>query len=165
IKKFFSNARSNPENQARTLHSLNLILDYFIKNGLMKKRPFSIGVAEAIAYKGPFLAMRDLSGSTMVRSDKLPTVFREEVHRAMLDFGRLISLSENRMQTVFANAGLLYPTPDFIPSNIICHVKNGRFDRAWIIDQFHDPKAVDPRLRRESVSRIWSKWSMGQKRK
>src|SRR3989338_8892718 len=71
VKKFKKGARSNPQNQARTLYSLNLMMKYLSSTGRLPKADFEIRIPEAITIKGPFLVMRDLSGERLVVADKL----------------------------------------------------------------------------------------------
>ena len=152
IKKFHRHSMSGAENQARTLHSLNLIVRYFKQQNMMPKTAFEVRVAEVITFKGPFLVMRDLSGKNMVTADKLDSNLKLEVVSFLRQLSARINGASSRMVKHFEKADLVYPNTDFDLSNIICKMKNGKIEEAWIIDQFS--KFQDSRFRRKSPGRI-----------
>jgi len=163
IKKFHKHSRSNPRNQAEALHSLNLMLNYFKHNNMIRA-PFEPTVSEPLAFKGPFLVMRHLAGPNEVRADKLPPELQKQVFDFANKFSKAIYFAEKSLINRFEAAGLHYPSPDFVPSNFVATVKGGRIVRLWIIDQFKEPvRSKEPRYRRHSHSRISDKWKLGNK--
>lgn len=149
IKKFNKGAKSNPENQARTLHSLHLMVDYLVKTGQLPQSPFEIRIPEVIAYKGPFLVMRHLGEEHNIRADSenLPRALKEQIFQAVIGLGIKITQSQRKLIRQFKDAGLQYPSPDFLPSNVIAAVKNNKITRIWIFDQFSGPSGTTERRR------------------
>ena len=150
IKKFNKHPRSGAEEQARTLHSLHMIAEFWLErgqwptvllNGSKKSRKLPlVRVPEALTYKFPFLVMRSITGNSYVRADHLPVDQRQEVYRAVNRVGRLIAVQEERLMRRFKQAGMRYPAPDFIPTNVIVSVNaEGEIKEIWIIDQFSVP--------------------------
>jgi hypothetical protein len=90
-----------------------------------------------IAFKYPFMVMRDLSGSSYTGVSDLPVDLRAEVYREVRKLGNLLVKSEQRWVDHFKKRGkLAYPNPDFNPTNVIVQVRSDRMIWAiWIIDQ------------------------------
>lgn len=138
IKKFNKWAISDPEDQARTMYSLHRLLKFWIERGEVAMQ---IGVPEVITFKWPYLVLRSLTGKRYVREDRLPGDQQRLVRSELIRLNRRITASEQRLINRFKAAGYQYPSPDFIPSNIITEVDNaGGVEKIWIIDQFSVPK-------------------------
>jgi hypothetical protein len=143
IKKFHKHARSSPEDQARTMHSLRLISHFWLNQGEWPtvtyknhKMPL-VRIPEALTFKHPFLVMRSITGDNYVRADHLPVETKTEVYKVMKHIGKLIAEQRQLLVRHFKRSGMKYPTPDFIPSNIITKLDGkGRLGEIWIIDQF-----------------------------
>lgn len=150
IKKFNKGARSSPENQAKTLHSLHVIYKWLIESrGFPKPKNFELLIPEVITYKGPFSVMRYIEGA--VTLEKVPKEFRNEIWNYVLNFGKSIYHAKNKVISHFENAGLVYPSPDFNPSNILVKLRPVN-NVVYIIDQFSEKvRAKEPRFRHGSM--------------
>lgn len=166
IKKFKKGARSSPENQAKTLHSLHIIYNWLMANKMLpESKNFELRVAEVIAYKGTFLAMRYIKDPLSL--GQLPSDLRKEAWGLVTNFGRSISNAENRLIRHYERAGLVYPSPDFVPPNILIRLRGraGERGQTYIFDQFSEPvRAKERRFRKESIRRMVENRPITEKR-
>ncbi|MBI2530117.1 MAG: hypothetical protein HYW05_03160 [Candidatus Diapherotrites archaeon] len=159
IKKFKKGARSSPENQAKTLHSLHKIYNWLTANKMLpESKNFELRVAEVIAYKGPFLAMRYIKDPLSL--GQLPSDLKHEAWGLVVGFGKSIYNAQGRLIRHYESAGLAYPSPDFVSPNILIKLRDrpGEKGQTYVIDQFSETtRAKKSRFRRGSMKRIYEK--------
>ncbi len=165
IKRFKKHARSSPQNQARVLYSLRHFIGYLEKDLEWKPKtttPMTVRVSCPLAIKANYAILRPfLRSQGYLALEELSPEIISDVHEIVMDLSHKILHAEKRLIRFFDDAGLVYPTPDFIPENFFLRFdKNDpRQGHLIIVDQFSQPvNAKDPHFRHRQERWIKRKW-------
>lgn len=140
IKRFYNHSRTDQIKQARAMHSLHLLMDYWFENGLLPGREDKpnkplIKVPEFLTYKYPFGVMRSLNSPDIVRVDGLEERLRRIVYNKIFNLGHLVYTQGEKIISRYKSAGLEYPNPDFNAYNVFAEMRSSRLHAIWVIDQ------------------------------
>jgi hypothetical protein len=146
IKKFNKDARSDPFKQARSMHSLELLSQFWFAAGALPsvdgepKVPL-IKVPQVITYKYPFCVMKSLhvnrpDGDPLyLKVTQAEREIRHRVYKNILRFGHLL-YKEHKLIERFKSAGIEYPNLDLNPANIFVQMgPTKNMTGIWVLDQ------------------------------
>jgi hypothetical protein len=156
IKKF-KPGHTKPQNSAHAIHSFSFLLNYLKTRGLIRI-PFEVDCVEIITHQGPFLVMPRIP-ENYVRASKLPQNLKDEVKQFIISLNDIIYSLPKKTIEAMKSSGFIYPSPDLIASNILVNFDNTQIKHVYIIDQFSDKNAEDPRFKRKSKTWLKRKWN------